>query len=285
MAKPTVFKTKEHALRVLSDRPKTVIGVIHSRPLPGSPAYEGEDVEEIYAYAVAEAERYARGGVHALIVENHGDIPFSKPEDIGPETAALMAVMTDRVRQRVDIAVGINVLANGAMHAIAVAQAGGATFVRVNQWANAYVANEGIIEGPAAKATRYRAWLRANRIKVFADVHVKHGSHAIVADRSIPELTRDAEFFDADVVIATGQRTGDAAQLDEVRTIKEASQLPLLIGSGVTEDNVGGLLSVADGVIVASSLREEGVWWTPVSEAKVRSFMEIVDALRHDQAT
>ena len=34
--------------------------------------------------------------------------------------------------------------------------------VRVNQWANAYVANEGIIEGPAAKATRYRAWLRAS---------------------------------------------------------------------------------------------------------------------------
>lgn len=283
MAEQTVFKTKEHALRALSDHPKTVIGVIHSKALPGSPGYEGGDVEDVYAYAVAEAQRYARGGVHALIVENHGDIPFSKPEDLGPETAATMAVMTDRVRSSVDLPVGINVLANGAIHAIAVAQAGGAQFVRVNQWANAYVANEGIIEGPAAKATRYRAWLRAKGIKVYADVHVKHGSHAIVADRSIPELTRDAEFFDADVVIATGQRTGDVAQLDEVRTIKESTQLPLLIGSGVTEANVGGLLSVADGVIVASSLKEDGVWWTPVSEAKVRSFMEVVDGLHHER--
>lgn len=279
MAVKPVFQTKQNTVDVLFKQRKAVIGVIHSKPLPGSPAYEGEPLEEIYGYAVLEAQRYAAGGVHGLIVENHGDIPFSKPEDLGPETAAVMAVMTDRVRQSVNLPVGINVLANGAAHALAVAQAGGGSFVRVNQWTNAYVANEGIIEGPAARATRYRAWLRANRIKVFADVHVKHGSHAIVSDRSIPELTRDAEFFDADVVIATGQRTGDAAQLEEVRIIKESTHLPLLIGSGVTKENVADLLSVADGVIVASSLKEEGVWWTPVSEAKVREFMGVVSEL------
>lgn len=274
-----VYREKSNAANVLFGKRKTVIGVIHAKALPGSPAYEGEPLEQIYAYAVAEAERYARGGVHGLIVENHGDIPFSKPGDLGPETAAVMSVMTDRVRQSVAIPVGVNVLANAAKQALAIAQAGGASFIRVNQWANAYVANEGIIEGPAAKATRYRAWLRANHLKIFADVHVKHGSHAIVADRSISELTRDAEFFDADVVIATGQRTGDAAQLGEVRTIRAATQLPLFIGSGVSEANVGDLLSVADGVIVASSLKEEGVWWTPVSEAKVRAFMKVVQAL------
>jgi uncharacterized protein len=190
-----------------------------------------------------------------------------------------MAVLADRVRQHVKVPVGINVLANGAMTALAVAQASGAQFIRVNQWANAYIANEGIIEGPAAKATRYRAWLKANHIKVFADVHVKHGSHAIVADRTLVELTRDVEFFDADVVIATGQRTGDAANLDEVRGIKEATQLPLLLGSGVTEENIIDLLQIADGVIVASSLKEEGVWWTPVSEKKVRSLMNAVARL------
>jgi membrane complex biogenesis BtpA family protein len=281
MAAKAVFKTKQSAVNTLFKQKKAVIGVIHSKPLPGSSAYEGEPLEDIYAYAVAEAQRYARGGVHGLIVENHGDIPFSKPEDLGPETAAVMAVMTNYVRRSVDLPVGVNVLANGVIHALATAQAGGASFVRVNQWTNAYVANEGIIEGPAARAARYRAWLRANHIKVFADVHVKHGSHAIVADRSIEELTRDAEFFDADVVIATGQRTGDAAQLEEVRTIKESTHLPLLIGSGITKENVAELLSVADGVIVASSLKEEDTWWTPVSEAKVREFMDLVSGLEY----
>jgi uncharacterized protein len=275
----SVFRTKDNALQTLFGQRKVVIGVIHSLALPGSPNYQGEPLEKIYAFALEEAERYVHGGVHGLIVENHGDIPFSKPEDIGHETSAVMAVMADRVRQHVKVPVGINVLANGAMTALAIAQASDAQFIRVNQWANAYVANEGIIEGPAAKATRYRAWLKANHIKVFADVHVKHGSHAIVADRTLAELTRDVEFFDADVVIATGQRTGDAASLEETRSIKEATQLPLLIGSGVTEENVIDLLQLADGVIVASSLKEEGVWWTRVSEKKVRSLMKIVAKL------
>ncbi len=275
----SVFRKKENTLQTLFKKKKIVIGVIHSLALPGSPEYQGESLEKIYAFAIAEAERYVKGGVHGLIVENHGDIPFSKPEDIGHETSAVMAVMADRVRQHVKVPVGINVLANGALTALAVAQASSSQFIRVNQWANAYIANEGIIEGPAAKATRYRAHLRANHIKVFADVHVKHGSHAIVADRTLAELTRDAEFFDADVVIATGQRTGDAANLDEVRGIKDATQLPLLIGSGVTEENVLELLQLADGVIIASSLKEEGVWWNPVSEQKVHKLMNVVAKL------
>lgn len=272
----SVFQPKTNAVQDTFGRARAVIGVIHCLPLPGSPAYDGEAAEAILAHAVEEARRYERGGVHGLIVENHGDIPFSKPDDLGPETAAMMAVILDRVREAVRIPVGVNILANGAIQALAVARAGGGAFVRVNQWANAYVANEGIIEGPAAAATRYRSWLRANGVKIFADVHVKHGSHAIVADRSISELTRDAEFFDADVVIATGQRTGDAADLSEVRTIADATSLPVLIGSGVTSANAGDLLGIADGLIVASSLKEEGVWWTPVSERKVTEFMTAI---------
>jgi uncharacterized protein len=184
------------------------------------------------------------------------------------------------VHSRVELPLGINMLANAAVPALAAAHASGSAFVRVNQWANAYVANEGFIEGPAAKAMRYRSWIHARGIKVFADVHVKHGAHAIVSDRSIPELARDAEFFDADVVIATGQRTGNAAAVREVSEITEGTRLPVVIGSGVDVENVGDLLGVADGAIVASSLKEEGVWWTPVSERKVRAFMEVVRQLR-----
>jgi membrane complex biogenesis BtpA family protein len=237
-------------------------------------------MEGLIDTALADARRYAHGGVHGLIVENHGDIPFAKPDDLGPETAAVMAVITDRVRREVGLPLGVNVLANGAIQALAVAQAGGAGFVRVNQWANAYVANEGILEGPAAAATRYRARLRAEGIRVFADVHVKHGAHAITADRSLAELTRDLEFFDADAVIVTGQRTGDGADLDELAAVREATRLPLLVGSGVTPESVGSVLEIADGVIVASALKEDGVWWNPVDEARVRGFMQAVDRAR-----
>ncbi|MCW0348635.1 BtpA/SgcQ family protein [Pantoea ananatis] len=269
---------KNDAIQAIFSRPKAVIGVIHCDPFPGTPKYRGKSVSAIIERALRDAENYILGGVHGLIVENHGDIPFSKPENIGPETPALMAVITEKVRERFGVPLGINVLANAALPAFATALAGGADFIRVNQWANAYIANEGFIEGAAAKALRYRSQLRAEHIRVFADSHVKHGSHAIVADRSIQELTRDVDFFEADAVIATGQRTGDSATLDEIDEIRTATALPLLVGSGVTPANVCQILGRTQGVIVASALKVDGVWWNDVDRERVKHFMAVAQA-------
>ncbi|WHQ75074.1 BtpA/SgcQ family protein [Pantoea sp. Lij88] len=269
---------KIDAIQAIFSRPKAVIGVIHCDPFPGSPKYRGKPVSAIIDRALRDAENYILGGVHGLIIENHGDIPFSKPEDIGPETPALMAVITEKVRERFGVPLGINVLANAALPAFATALAGGADFIRVNQWANAYIANEGFIEGAAAKALRYRSQLRAEHIRVFADSHVKHGSHAIVADRSIQELTRDVDFFEADAVIATGQRTGDSATLEEIDEIRAATTLPLLVGSGVTPANVCQILARTQAVIVASALKVDGVWWNDVDRDRVKHFMAVAQA-------
>ena len=276
----SIYRAKPNAIQEVFGRRKAVIGVIHSLPLPGSPNYDGEPMEDIVAFAVAEAGRYKDGCVDGLIVENHGDIPFAKPDRLGPETAAAMAVITDAVRRHSGLPIGVNVLANGAVQALAVAKAAGAAFVRVNQWSNAYVANEGLMDGPAGEAARYRAWLRARSIRIFADVHVKHGAHAITGDRTITELARDNEFFDADVAIATGQRTGDSATMDELQTIASGTSLPVAVGSGVTPDNVGDIFTVADAVIVASYLKHEGAWWNPVDPDRLQVFMQAVKKAR-----
>lgn len=252
---------------------KALIGMIHCPPFPGAPRYRGAAMDAIYNSCMRDAEALLEGGMDGLIVENYGDIPFSKPEDIGPETPAFMGVVTDRLARATGAPLGVNVLANAPLPAFAIALAGGARFIRVNQWANAYVANEGFMEGRAAEAMRYRGLLRAEHIRVFADSHVKHGAHAITADRTIGELTRDLAFFDADAVIATGQRTGDSAALDEIDVIAAATRLPVLVGSGVTVNNVGEILERTQGVIVASSLKEGGVWWNPVEPARVRAFV------------
>lgn len=276
----TVYIPKSDAIKDLFGLTKAVIGVIHALPLPGSARYDGLPVQEIFDHAVAEARRYRDNGVDGLIVENHGDIPFAKPEDIGPETAAVMAVMTARVRDAVGGPVGINVLANAPITALACAKAADADFVRVNQWANAYVANEGFMEGRAGAATRYRSWIGARNVRVFADVHVKHGAHAIVADRSLEEMARDVEFFDADAIIVTGQRTGDSADPEELALFRKSSPLPVLVGSGVTRDNIADIFTNADAVIVASSLKIDGSWWNDVDPARVRDFMAEVARIR-----
>lgn len=269
-----MFPPKTSALTELFGTDRVLIGVVHSLPLPGSPRYAGQRLAEVYRFAVEEAQAYRDGGMHGVIVENAWDLPFAKPDDLGYETAAAMAVMAHEVRESVGVPTGVNVLANGALPAIAAATCAGAGYFRVNQWVNAYIANEGLIEGASAAALRYRAKLRAPELKVFADVHVKHGSHAIVADRTLAQQTEDAEFFDADVLIATGSRTGSATGLDEVQGIMAATRLPVVIGSGMTEANADGLLAACNGAIVASSLKSNGRWWGRVDRDRVKRFTE-----------
>lgn len=254
-------------------RSKALIGMIHCPPFPGSPRYRGESLNQIYDACLRDAEFLINNGLHGLIVENHGDVPFSKPDDIGPETPAFMAVVVERIKRNFDVPIGINVLANAPITAFAIARATDSAFIRVNQWANAYIANEGFMEGRAAQAMRFRSALRGEGIKVFADSHVKHGSHSITSDRSIGELTRDLDFFDVDAVIATGHRTGDSATLEEIEEVADATSLPVLVGSGVDADNIAQILTRASAVIVASSLKKDGVWWNPVDPEKVRSFV------------
>lgn len=269
-----ISDNRANAIGEIFGRGKALVGMIHVPPLPGAPRHRGASMAEICDACLRDAEALVAGGLHGLIVENHGDVPFRKPDRIGPETAACLAVIADRLSRAFDVPLGINVLANAAIPALAVAAASGARFIRVNQWANAYVANEGFIEGEAAEALRYRAALRAERVKVFADSHVKHGAHAITADRTVTELTRDLAFFDADAVIATGQRTGDSATMAEIDEIAAATHLPLLVGSGVTPANVAAILARTQGAIVASSLKEGGVWWNPVEPARVAALMQ-----------
>ncbi len=275
-----VSRPRPNALEELFGVSKPIIGTIHVLPLPGAPRYRGQSMREVVAQAVADARAYEDGGIDGLIVENEGDIPFLKPDEVGIETVAGLTAVSVAVREAVRVPIGINCLANAVCQSLAVAKAADARFVRANQWANAYVANEGIVEGAAARALRFRTTLRADDVRVMADVHVKHGSHAIVADRDIEQMTHDVEAFDADVLIATGQRTGDPTPREELNAIKRAASLPVLIGSGLRATNALHLMAVADGAIVGSAMKYEGVWWNAVSTERVRTIMSQIETLR-----
>lgn len=87
------------------------------------------------------------------------------------------------------------------------------------------------------------------------------------------------DFFEADAVIATGQRTGDSATMEEIDEIRAATELPLLVGSGVTPANVCQILGRTQGVIVASTMKVDGVWWNDVDLARVKHFMSVAQAV------
>jgi hypothetical protein len=283
MAAPKVLPDKPNMLATLFPVKKPVIGVIHLNALPGAPRYDGQSMKSIYANAVKDAVTLSLGGIDGIIVENASDLPFARPEHIGPETVAALTAVCMEIRAAVDTPIGITCVANGAIPALAIAKAVGARWVRVNQWVNAYVANEGFLNGPAPEAMRYRAMIDARDVAIFADVHVKFGAHAITADRSIPEQATDAEWFDADVLIATGTRTGSPTEPREVNEVRSGTNLPVIVGSGLSPEQVPALFAAADGAIIGQWLKQDGRWWLPVDAKRVAELMTAVMKIREAQ--
>ena len=142
---------------------------------------------------------------------------------------------------------------------MAVALACGASFVRVEGFVFAHVADEGLIQSSAGTLLRYRRAIGADRIRVFADIKKKHSAHALTADVSLEETAKAAEFFLADGVIVSGIATGHAADVAEVKTVASAVAVPTLVGSGITLANLHDY-SDADALIVGSSVKRGGVW-------------------------
>ena len=252
-----------------------VVGMIHIAALPGSP--RGElPIAGIVNRAREEAAIFREAGVDAVMIENMHDRPYMKGS-AGPEVVAAMTVVAVAVKEAFGGPCGIQVLAGANREALAIALAAGFEFIRAEGFVFAHVADEGIIEGCAGDLLRYRREIGAESVDVLADVKKKHSSHAITADIDVAESAKAAEFFLADGVIVTGGATGSPAAVEDVRAVKEATKLPVFVGSGVDVHNVAEFAGIADGVIVGSSLKEEDKWDGALSLARVQALLGVLD--------
>src|SRR5438876_4880592 len=215
---------------------RALIGVVHLQALPGTPANK-LDVATIKSIAVDEAGIYQDAGFHGILIENTHDRPYLK-SSVGPEIVAAMSVVGAEVRRAVALPLGVQVLAGANASALAVALASDASFVRVEGFVFAHVADEGLIEASAGALLRYRRAIGGDHIRIFADVKKKHSAHAITADVDIVETAKAAEFFVVDGVIVTGVATGQPAEPDEVTSVGRAVSVPTIVGSGITAENL-----------------------------------------------
>ncbi len=261
-------------MTALLDNPrKILIGVVHLRPLPGSPRWAG-DFEHVMRSAVKDALAYERGGAHALFVENFGDVPFAKT-DVGPETVAAMAAAGRAIRAAVKLPIGFNVLRNDARAALALCAACGGSFIRVNVHTGAMLTDQGLIEGAAGDTLRYRRQV-CPEARIFADVHVKHA--VPLGNWNIAIAARDTvERGLADALIVSGTGTGFAAEVADVESVRRACpSAKILIGSGVTTANARDYLRLADGLIVGTSLKAGGKVSNPVDAKRVAALARVV---------
>jgi membrane complex biogenesis BtpA family protein len=189
-----------------------------------------------------------------------------------------MSVVAAEIRRVLPEApLGVNVLKNDARAALAVAAAVGAEFIRVNVHAGAVLADQGIVQSDAYGTLRDRRLLGVD-VAIFADVG---GKHAVpLAPVELEQTARDLVHRGlADALVVSGPATGQATPLAEVKRVRSAvPNVPLLIGSGVTAETAAELLSVADGLIVGTSVKRDGDVEQPVDRARVE---KLVAAARH----
>jgi membrane complex biogenesis BtpA family protein len=248
-----------------------LIGVVHLAALPGAPGFSG-DLASILAAAITDARLLSDAGFDEVIVENFGDAPFFA-DRVPAVTVAAMTRAVAAIREAVDIPVGVNVLRNDALSALAVAAATGAAFIRVNVLSGIMTTDQGVITGRAAEVMRLRHQLGLST-EVLADVLVKHAVPP-------PGMTIEMATADtvkrglADAIIVSGEATGSAPDRDLVRRAATAAAgKPVLIGSGTTHANAADLLSVADGVIVGTALKVDGKTTNPVDPARAAAFVQ-----------
>ncbi|HET8644312.1 MAG TPA: BtpA/SgcQ family protein [Vicinamibacteria bacterium] len=255
--------------------PRALVGVVHVGALPGTPN-GGRPVRALAEAALADARAYRAAGFHAVMIENMHDRPYLRRQ-VGPEVVAAMTAVLARLEE-VGIPIGVQVLAGANREALAVAHAGGAAFVRAEGFVFAHVADEGLMESDAGALLRYRRAIGAEGVRIFADVKKKHSAHAITADVDLADTVHAAEFFLADGVVVTGSATGRPALPADVEAAVQAGGIPVLVGSGITAENVAAY-ALADGYIVGTFIKEGADWTRPVDPRRADALVRAVSAL------
>ena len=253
-----------------------LIGMVHAGPLPGSPGYR-PPFEALIDRAVEDALTLERAGFDAVLVENYGDAPYFA-DDVPDITVASMTRVVTAARMAVNLPVGVNVLRNDAVAALSIAAACGARFIRVNVLSGVMYTDQGMVEGRAARLARLRASL-GPEIEVLADVFVKHATPP--PGLRIEEASADLwNRGMADGLILSGSATGlptDPDVIDRVRGAVPGTRL--LVGSGVTDRRIAGLVGRVDGVIVGTATKEMGDIHRPVDPARAVAIVRVARGL------
>ena len=251
---------------------KPLIAMIHVDALPGTPKYGG-NIKSIINKAKTEAAIYKDAGIDILMIENMHDVPYLN-RNAGPEITSIMSILLYEVKNISGLPAGIQVLAGGNKQALGAALASGGDFIRAEGFVYAHVADEGIFNSDAGEILRFRKQIGAEHISIFTDIKKKHSSHSITDDTDIVDTAKAAEYFLSDGVIITGSATGKEPSLEEIKKVKESVNIPVLSGSGITEDNISGYFQYCDSLIIGSYFKIDGKWSNTIDVNRVQKIIK-----------
>ena len=257
-------------------RKKPVIAMVHLGALPGTPLHDGAGgVEAILRGAEADLGALQAAGVDAVMFGNENDRPYELKVDTA--STATMAYVIGRLRDRITVPFGVNVLWD-PMATMALAAATGAVFVR-EIFTGTYASDMGLWAPDAGAARRYGARLGADVATLY---NVSAEFAGSLDPRPLPDRARSAVFSSVpDAVLVSGAITGEAARMEDLEAVKRVlPTTPVLANTGVKHATVTEVLRIADGCIVGSALKHGGDTWAAVDPDRAKDFMDRVRAAR-----
>jgi membrane complex biogenesis BtpA family protein len=256
---------------------KPVIGMIHLPPLPGTALYDDvAGVAGIIASARRDAEALQAGGIDAVMFGNEGDRPYRTR--VGPETIAMMAAAVTAVAPGLSVPFGVDVLWD-PLATLAVAKATGARFAR-EVFTGVFAGDLGLWNTAAGDLFQYRRAIGAEGVRLLFTINAEFA--APVAPRPLAAVARSVAFSSLpDALCISGPITGSPAPLEELRAAKEAvGEVPVFANTGVRRETIAEVLALADGCIVGTALKVDGITWNAVDPARVRDLMAAARAAR-----
>jgi membrane complex biogenesis BtpA family protein len=259
-----------------------IIGMVHLKAMPGTPLHdEARGIDGILEAALQDLRALQRGGVDAVLFCNENDRPYAL--SVGPAVVAAMTGVVARLRRDCNVPYGVDVLWDPEA-AIAVAHGSGAQFVR-EVFTGAYAGDLGVWSPDCAKALRFRNCIGAGGIKLLFNILPEFSSPLV--ERPVDEVARTTVFSSlADAICVSGVMAGTEVSVEQLRRVKEAlPDVPVFANTGVRHENVGKILSIADGAIVGSSFKIDGKTLNAVDEGRVIEFMQLVRRIRETVRT
>ncbi len=259
----------------LLGRHKPIVGMVHLAPLPGTPFDEALTNAQILDRARRDLDVLLEAGFDAVSISNESDRPYVT--DIPRETIALFTFLVTRLTQDLPVPFGCGMLIDPRA-SLAVARAVGATFIRLSF--GTMVGTFGpVVESPG-EVLRYRRQIDAQDVKLFLNLSPHFATS--LDTRPIAEIARTAyASSEPDAIQVHGAGAGGLPELDAVRQVKGAvPEVPVIVASGVTPATLPDVLAVGDGVIVGTTLKEDGKIWNPIDPARARAFMRRARELR-----
>jgi len=275
-----VARTGGTLLRDRFGSAKPIIAMCHLPALPGRPRHDrAAGMGRIIDSLAHDLPILHEAGVDGLLFCNEADLPYQLK--VGPEIPAAMAAAIGQLRTEIRLPFGVNVVWD-PWASLAVARATGATFVR-EVFTGVYESDHGIMQPDFGAIAAYRTAIGADDVLLFCNITPEFASS--LGRRTIAERAQGAAFLGADVILISGQITGTPIDPAELRSAAEAVPgTPVLANTGVRAETVAEILAFADGALVGTTLKRDGVTWNPVDRDRAMRFMDAVRATREPMA-